>query len=79
MQAKVISLTDARVPPESPLAPLTERQRKVLITAYKLGYYDVPRRISSKDLAQRLDLVKSTFSAHIRKAEGRLKQILSEY
>jgi predicted DNA binding protein len=44
----------------------------VLIAAYKLGYYDVPRRITSEELAKKLDPVKSTLSAHVRKAERRL-------
>lgn len=69
---RVASLADARFPPNSPLVRLTEKQRKVLTTAYKLGYYDVPRRITSAELANRLSMVKSTLSAHVRKAERRL-------
>ena len=69
---KVVSLTDARFAPNSPIARLTEKQRRVLITAYKLGYYDVPKKIGSEELAHRLNLVKSTFVAHRRKAERRL-------
>ena len=34
------------------LSKLTLRQRQMLIAAYALGYYDVPRRISSDDLAK---------------------------
>ncbi|MGA2663402.1 MAG: helix-turn-helix domain-containing protein [Nitrososphaerales archaeon] len=76
---KVVSLTDARFPPNSPIARLTEKQRRVLITAYKLGYYDVPKRMGSEELAHRLGLVKSTFVAHRRKAERRLlAEILRE-
>ena len=69
---KVVSLTDARFPPNSPIARLTEKQRRVLITAYRLGYYDLPRKIGSEELARKLNLVKSTFVAHRRKAERRL-------
>jgi len=76
---RIASLTDARFPPNSPVARLTEKQRRVLVTAYRLGYYDVPRRISSEELAKKLNLVKSTFSAHVRKAERRLlAELLSE-
>ena len=32
---KVVSLTDARFAPDSPIARLTEKQRRVLITAYR--------------------------------------------
>ena len=69
---KIISLTDARFPADSPISRLTDKQRKVLITAYKLGYYEFPKKISSEDLAKKLGLVKSTFVAHRRKAERRL-------
>jgi predicted DNA binding protein len=76
---KVVSLTDARFAPNSPIARLTEKQRRVLITAYKLGYYDAPKKIGSEELARKLNLVKSTFVAHRRKAERRLlSEILSE-
>lgn len=76
---KVVSLTDARFAPNSPIARLTEKQRRVLITAYKFGYYDLPRRIGSEELARKLNLVKSTFVAHRRKAERRLlTEMLSE-
>jgi hypothetical protein len=69
---RIASLTDARFPPNSPIGRLTDKQRRVLIAAYRLGYYDVPRRITSEELAKKLNLVKSTFSAHVRKAERRL-------
>ena len=76
---KIASLTDAKFPPDSPLGRLTDKQRRVLIAAFRLGYYDVPRRITSEELAKKLNLVKSTFSAHVRKAEGRLlREMLSE-
>jgi len=76
---RIASLTDPRFPPNSPIARLTDKQRRVLTTAYRLGYYDVPRRITSEELARKLNLVKSTFSAHVRKAERRLlAELLSE-
>jgi hypothetical protein len=42
---RVVSLTDARFSPHSPLSSLTEKQRRALIAAYTLGYYDVPKKI----------------------------------
>ena len=76
---RIASLTDARFPLNSPIGRLTEKQRRVLVTAYRLGYYDVPRRITTEELAKKLNLVKSTFSAHVRKAQGRLlSDLLSE-
>jgi predicted DNA binding protein len=76
---KVVSLIDAKFSTSSPLQRLTEKQRDVLIKAYKLGYYDRPRKISSEELAHRADLAKSTWVAHRRKAERRLlTEVLNE-
>ncbi len=69
---KILSLTDARFAPDSLLQSLTEKQRKILSAAYSTGYYDVPRRIDSEQLAKRLNIGKSTLVEHLRKAEMRL-------
>jgi predicted DNA binding protein len=79
MHYRIVSLTDAKFSPDSPLNVLTEKQRRILITAYKLGYYDLPRRVSSRQLSEKLGLHKSALATHRRKAELRLlAAILSE-
>jgi len=76
---RVVSLTDAQFSPHSPLSRLTEKQRRALIAAYTLGYYDVPKKIGLVQLAEHLDLAYSTVEAHLRKAERRLlSQIINE-
>jgi predicted DNA binding protein len=69
---RVVSLTDAKFPPHSLLSYLTEKQRRGIIAAYSLGYYDVPKKISLAQLAERVNLSRSTLDAHLRKAEHRL-------
>jgi hypothetical protein len=69
---RVVLLADANFSPISPLNVLTEKQREVLIAAYKLGYYGIPRRITSVEIAQKLGLADSTVVEHLRKAEHRL-------
>jgi hypothetical protein len=69
---KILSLTDARFSPDSILQKLTEKQRRILSLAYESGYYDLPRRIGSEELARKSDIVKSTLLEHLRKAENRL-------
>ena len=50
-----------------------------IISAYELGYYDVPRRIKTEDLAKRLGIRGSTLAMHRIKAERRLlDEILNE-
>jgi hypothetical protein len=57
---------------ESHLASLTSKQRQALITAYSLGYYDVPRKVSSEEVSRHLNMDKSTFVEHLRKAERKI-------
>jgi predicted DNA binding protein len=72
LRHRVVSLTDVQFLPHSPLSRLTGKQRKVFTTAYALGYYDLPRRINLAQLAEKLNLARSTLDAHLRKAERRL-------
>ena len=72
IHCRIVSVTEAKFSPNSPLNRLTAKQRDVLASAYRLGYYDLPRRINSEDLARELGLVSSTLVEHLRKAEFRL-------
>jgi hypothetical protein len=49
---------------------LSERQRTALETAVDCGYYDVPRRATTADVARRLGCATSTAAEHLRKAES---------
>jgi DNA-binding CsgD family transcriptional regulator len=69
---RVARISDAKFPQNSPLSRLTEKQRRVLVAAYRLGYYDEPRRISSQELAKRMKVGSSTLINHRRRAERRL-------
>ena len=69
---RIASITDAKFSQDSPLSRLTEKQRRVLVTAYRLGYYDGPRRISSQELAKRMKVGSSTLINHRRRAERHL-------
>lgn len=57
---------------EQPLDALTDRQREVIETAFEMGYFDVPRRASTDEIAIELDLDDSTVSEHLQRAERNL-------
>jgi HTH DNA binding domain len=69
---KLVGLGSLVTKQESLLANLTVRQRQVLISAFSLGYYDVPRKVTSDDVSRHLDMDKSTFAEHLRKAERKI-------
>lgn len=75
---KIIQLTNAKFLSD-PLSALTAKQKTVITAAFKLGYYDFPRKINSEQLSKRLNIHSSALVAHRRKAERRLlAQILRE-
>jgi hypothetical protein len=79
LRYKVLSLDDARFSQNSPISRLTNKQRRVLITAYNMGYYDLPKKISSRALAEKLGMQHSTLSIHRIKAERKLiETVLTE-
>ncbi|MHA1265990.1 MAG: helix-turn-helix domain-containing protein [Candidatus Helarchaeota archaeon] len=56
---------------------LTARQTEVLDMAVTLGYYEIPRKITLTELANRLNIAKSTLSGILRRIDKRLLQIES--
>ncbi|NHX37946.1 MULTISPECIES: helix-turn-helix domain-containing protein [Halolamina] len=51
---------------------LSERQREVFELAQREGYYTWPRECSASDLADELDVSKTTLLEHLRKAESKI-------
>lgn len=69
---RIVQLIEANSPRGSPLDCLTDRQRRVITSAYELGYYDVPKKINTSGLAEKLGIRGSTLAMHRIKAEHRL-------
>ncbi len=62
------------------LAVLTDKQREVMVAAFQNGYYDFPKKISSKRLCRKVGISKPTLLQHMRKAEGRiLREIITGF
>ena len=61
--------------PRSRRKNLTSKQVEVLNAAIRHGYFDTPKRISAKELAQKLGISPSTLSETIRRALKRLLEL----
>ncbi|WP_435365932.1 helix-turn-helix domain-containing protein [Haloarchaeobius sp. DYHT-AS-18] len=51
---------------------LTDRQREVLETAHQQGYFAHPRDANATEVADRLDITRSTFAEHLAAAQRKL-------
>jgi predicted DNA binding protein len=65
---ELLSLTESTDPENT----LTDRQREVLETAVREGYFEVPRECTLAELAETLDIDKSTASTILRRGEAEL-------
>ncbi len=70
----VISVVSGDKLSSSPLKILTQKQREAIIKAFRLGYYDIPRKASCSQVAVKLGMNQSTFTEHRRKAEHRIME-----
>ncbi|MEC7743731.1 MAG: helix-turn-helix domain-containing protein [Candidatus Thermoplasmatota archaeon] len=57
---------------------LTERQREVISLAIKMGYYDPNSNVKLKDIADELDMARSTLGEHIKRAEYEIMKKVRE-
>lgn len=51
---------------------LSPRQREVLVRAYELGYYEIPRRTTTEDIAAATGVQRRTAEQHLRRAENKI-------
>jgi len=62
------------------LSVLTDKQRGIMMAAFRHGYYDIPKRISSERLSHQVNISRPTLLEHLRKAERRiLAEIMAGY
>jgi len=54
---------------ETLLGGLTLQQSRILRLAHTMGYYEIPRRTNTEDLAKALKMDKATVGEHLRRAE----------
>lgn len=51
---------------------LTEKQERALLLALRLGFFEIPRKITTRELSRRLGVVLSTASENIRRGIRKL-------
>ncbi|MFB6196541.1 MAG: helix-turn-helix domain-containing protein [Haloplanus sp.] len=57
---------------------LTERQREVLRTAHRMGYFDHPKGANAGEVSDALDISRSTFTEHLAAAQTKLLNAVLE-
>ena len=85
-----LSLANEIMPPDSvkvvneevgesgPRALLGDRQWEVVQAAVQWGYYDEPKGVSMRQMAERLDMARSTLGEHLHNAEATIMRWLVE-
>ena len=58
---------------------LTDRQREVLVTAHRMGYFEHPKGANAGEVASALGITTSTFSEHMAAAQTKLLDSILDY
>ncbi len=73
---EVLSVTKYQPRVEGALSNLTPKQYHCLETALRLGYFDVKRKIDSRELAKEMGLSHATVLEHIKKGQREILRAL---
>jgi predicted DNA binding protein len=61
------------------LGDLTDKQTLALVAALSEGYYRIPKRVTTDEIAGHLGIPRTTFEEHLRKAESKVLGALTPY
>jgi len=61
------------------LPDLSARQQEVLLAAWERGYYEIPRKVTTAELATAFDLDRRTVEDHLRRAEQKFVDAIGEH
>ena len=76
VEMELVSMGPYRPHADRVFAGLTDRQREVLETAIRLGYYQNPREATHEDVAEEVGVEPGTVGKHLRSVE---MHVFSEY
>jgi predicted DNA binding protein len=63
----------------SVFSQLTERQVNSLIAALEAGYYQIPKKVTTTEIAGRSKVPRTTYEEHLRKAESKVLEAIAPY
>jgi predicted DNA binding protein len=63
--------------PRSLLGELTKKQAQALMIAISRGYYEIPKKLSTDEIAKSLELPRTTYEEHLRKAESKVMKAVA--
>ena len=58
------------------LEVLSPKQRETLLKAYRMGYYDIPRKTTLKEIGKTMNISDSAVREHLRKSENKIMKML---
>jgi len=58
---------------------LTRKQAQALVFALENGYYQVPKKVTTEEMATKLKQPRTTYEEHLRKAEGKVLRSMAPY
>jgi len=58
---------------------LTEKQVNSFIAALEAGYYQIPKKVTTTEIASRSRVPRTTYEEHLRKAESKVLQAIAPY
>jgi predicted DNA binding protein len=61
------------------LGELTEKQMQALILAMENGYYRVPKKVTTEEIARIQGVPRTTYEEHLRKAESKVLSSVAPY
>ena len=73
-----VKVVNEEVGESGPRALLGNRQWEVVQAAVQWGYYDDPKGVSMRQMAERLDMARSTLGEHLHNAEATIMRWLVE-
>jgi predicted DNA binding protein len=68
-ELEVLSITHIPINYDNLFLKLTDRQKEIVYYAVQHGYFEIPRKISSRDIAVHFKITQSALYEHLRKIE----------